>query len=40
MGLNLNPNGDQSNPLQLTHGDNTIVGLFDTGTVDKYTCFR
>ncbi|XP_076883684.1 subtilisin-like protease SBT3.18 [Bidens hawaiensis] len=31
MGLNLNPTADQSNPLQLTHGDNTIVGLFDTG---------
>ncbi|KAK9062465.1 hypothetical protein SSX86_019651 [Deinandra increscens subsp. villosa] len=31
MGLNLNPTADQSSPLQLTHGDNTIVGLFDTG---------
>ncbi|KAM0038649.1 putative tripeptidyl-peptidase II [Helianthus debilis subsp. tardiflorus] len=31
MGLNLNPTADNSNPLQLTHGDNTIVGLFDTG---------
>ncbi|KAI3798261.1 hypothetical protein L1987_33532 [Smallanthus sonchifolius] len=31
MGLNLNPTADKSNPLQLTHGDNTIVGIFDTG---------
>ncbi|KAI3518652.1 hypothetical protein L1887_07459 [Cichorium endivia] len=31
MGLNLDPIDDQATPLQLTHGDNTIVGLFDTG---------
>ncbi|XP_023750280.1 subtilisin-like protease SBT3.18 isoform X1 [Lactuca sativa] len=31
MGLNLDPIGDQATPLQLTHGDNAIVGLFDTG---------
>ncbi|KAI3794856.1 hypothetical protein L1987_37496 [Smallanthus sonchifolius] len=31
MGLNLNPTAEQSNRLQLNHGDNTIVGLFDTG---------
>lgn len=34
MGLNLEPTADQATPLQLTHGDGTIVGLFDTGIAD------
>ncbi|KAI3723351.1 hypothetical protein L2E82_34859 [Cichorium intybus] len=37
MGLNLDPIDDQATPLQLTHLDNTIVGLFDTG---KYRICR
>ena len=36
MGLNLDPTAGQATPLQLTYGDDTIVGLFDTGTADKY----
>lgn len=36
MGLNLDPTAGQATPLQLTYGDDTIVGLFDTGTADKH----
>nr|GEW58073.1 subtilisin-like protease SBT3.18 [Tanacetum cinerariifolium] len=31
MGLNLDPPAGQATPLQQTYGDDTIVGLFDTG---------
>ncbi|KAL8246377.1 hypothetical protein R6Q59_007593 [Mikania micrantha] len=40
MGLNLIPTADHSNPLQLTHGDNTVVGLFDTGVWPESKSFH
>ncbi|KAL4578343.1 hypothetical protein LXL04_014464 [Taraxacum kok-saghyz] len=40
MGLHLDPIGDQETPLQLRHGDNTIVALFDTGVWPESKSFH